>query len=1142
MSKDSTTPNRRKRDSEDQKRDREVYRYLLALSDLDSSGTPPTPNETSLAKQWGFEDNRIFIRRMLRSVLDSKYYAQKDEDKQPVPGLTLSKLVGILSALQKYQRDQQSQQPLGSRLKPYRIITHSEKRKALHLFFCLSADERTQLELPTHPGQALLDQILEKADAPTSTYNAQSASRLYDFFLQQARQGSSPQFADALNSDNISDVQDAVQQIVSIYTKQHFSGLSDTDRDKVDQKAFERVDREIKRIELQSGIEQANYFLAKEDSKTKGNRLYRYLTADFIHRLAHSVVDNELIADDFPIHIKYFEIDRVKPLPLYIKQKDESIGVLNDALSKNGGQSSVSGLERQVAYRIKVHFYIKTPKDYKPRFKDITVINNIDGQTRLEFFEEVVGIGCPTSHITAAIDRVLFWDISILKDYMLLADGIYCSDQAVGGTPNSPIWSHCVARLYKAKDVEQAIRLNKDCSEVATAVEVASANFCGFDLVETTAKAALHARLKLIKQTLEHQPDVSAEGYLENLYCRVEEMTALKRAKRLLSFYPFSLRAMEGQLEETIFNRKYRKRKKGYTFEDYEPGKQWSAIAIDAQLLIADANLKEGLTHIAKRCLEAIRWQFEPPARSPGDLLTTRYHLCWFRYYYLSDLSDLNCQFPDRYSAIRESQKALESAETCLQRRLRQYEKLDELPQANLNPQLFLLSRIHAHRAKLYIFFSNYMPKMEPWETLLKPVELLEKARIYAARDGDSALYAQWSAYQSWCYIMLAYLGVQEGTEQKGFSHDDCLELARRLVDHANLCYSETGKVCYQQIKDRGGRTTPYVYVPKSDDVKATGDPARLLDTVDTEKYYEKYGNTYVQVVPLIQELVDDNNAKSHGQKYKPGSDVVSLDVSLLRRWRTDEGNAIYLFGMQSSILLFAQGMLALCSDYKGEEGGEALIEAIAEKALRLFTYCCAIADDGTQRREEKDRWPTGSTAGSSKHPLVLDRAFPEDFEEEDSEENDLQSGDRLLQGLYPHRLTQFADLGKIFVVVCELILIAHRQSPQPVESSLKTPVKPSKETFKLIEKRRAKIRKLVKELRQNNQFPFSSSEACGQKRYNAHLSEHYVQIEIYTERFFDSLETHQPKDVSATVIRNKIVADVFRIVRGETGVLPNLA
>ncbi|MGB3300100.1 MAG: hypothetical protein WBA76_17695, partial [Phormidesmis sp.] len=146
------------------------------------------------------------------------------------------------------------------------------------------------------------------------------------------------------------------------------------------------------------------------------------------------------------------------------------------------------------------------------------------------------------------------------------------------------------------------------------------------------------------------------------------------------------------------------------------------------------------------------------------------------------------------------------------------------------------------------------------------------------------------------------------------------------------------------------------------------------------------------------------------------------------------------------------------------------------------------------------------------------------------------------LQGLYPHRLTQFADLGKIFVIVCELILIAHSQPPQTIESPAKTFVEPSKKTLKLIEKRSAKIRKLVRELRQNNQFPFSPSEACGQKRYNAHLSDHYVQIETYTEKFFDSLKTHPTKDISPTVIRTKIVADIFRIVRGETGVLPNLS
>ena len=96
-------------------------------------------------------------------------------------------------------------------------------------------------------------------------------------------------------------------------------------------------------------------------------------------------------------------------------------------------------------------------------------------------------------------------------------------------------------------------------------------------------------------------------------------------------------------------------------------------------------------------------------------------------------------------------------------------------------------------------------------EHLVEPIKLLEKARIYAARDGAPSMYAQWSAYQSWCYIMLAYSGKQEAIKhKKKLNYQTCLDWAERLIKHAEFCYSPEGKHCYQQIKDGGGRITEH--------------------------------------------------------------------------------------------------------------------------------------------------------------------------------------------------------------------------------------------------------------------------------------------------------------------------------------------
>jgi hypothetical protein len=1135
MSKESSS-GRGRRDFEDQERDRMVYRFLLTLTDLDVSGKQQTPNETSIAKQWGVDDNRIFIRRMLRSVLYDEFYKDKGEPEQVVPGLTLAKLVSILAAIQKYQQDQQAahrpkdppdHHAAPTDPKPPRLITRSEKLQALRLFFQLAPQEREQLGLANHPQAALLQQILDIATDPAAELSPESITALYKFFLQHSGNGSPKSLSEAGGEVDLPTPQLLIEKILAKYTEQFFAGLTREPKSEENRVLLGKVKREIDRIQLQAGIEQANTFLSPDDKDFLSNhRILNYLKTDFIQHLVHSVVENERLTDEFPIYLKYFEIERVKPLPLYIKQKHESLGVLNSSFLESARDADdVTGLERQFAHRVRVHFYIKLPDDYTVKFPTLTVTSSVAGQQRLEFSEEVVGIGSPISQMIAVINRVLLWDIPVLKEYSPIAEGIYSNDEVMGGKPTSPVWSHCVVRLHKTRDIEAAVQTRQPCDAVATTVESASADFCGFDLLETAAKAALNSRLRLIKQILANQPGVQAQDYIKQLCCHVEELTALKRAQEYLSFYPFSLRAMEGFLEDTIFQQAYRQRRPGFgfEFEEVNPGECWSLVALKAQLIIAEANLKEGLLHIGRKYLESIQpyCEAETLKATIGDLLLARYHLCWFRYHYLGDLDDPLCALPDRYVAVRAAEEQLDQAETHLRERLRKYEKLDELPQSNLHPQFFLLSRIYAHRAKLFVFFPRYTRRLNPWETLLEPVRLLEKAKIYAARDGDPALYAQWSAYQSWCYIMLAYLGAQETTAEPGFSEAECLAWADRLINHAILCYSATGKICYQQIKDGGGRTTKYVSsmeVPQENTTEPTG---RVRRTRTYEKYYQNYGSTLVQVMPLIKELMHHDRDGSD-QRYSDTSHVVSLDVSLLKRTGNDESSSTYLFGMQSSILLFAQGMLTLCQTYDDDTQ---LIEAIETRALRQFTYCSAIAADGTHRNYDEEHRPDQAPPDA----LVLDRAFPE------SEADTPGGGDRLLQCLYPHRLTQFADLGKIFIIVCQLIVLMARD---PVLPYLR-----SKQSWEAVEPavngELQQIRQLLRELIQNDQFPFDPSHTCGQTRYNGHLAEHYAQFEKYIEQVITHLKCKKLKHTQALSLRDQLVTDTFKIIHGDSNVMP---
>ncbi len=1150
MRKDSGASNRRQRDTADQARDRALYRYLLKLTDLGLSGKGSLPNETSIAKQWGVEENRIFVRRVLRSVLFDELYAEKEKKPSSIPGLTLSKLVNILSALQTYQEKQQAQAgSADSKTRP--VISRAEKLKALQLFAQLSAEERSQIELAPHPSEALIGQILEKATSKADPYTTADATRLYRFFLQQLSEPSSRSLANALSSaqegsSKSTGLRGLIKAMVARHIEQYYPSLPGPTKERKIKAFVGKVRREIDRIELQSGAEQAHTFLSDESASSHHNSpsLLRLLTPEFIQRLTYSVIDNEVLTDEFPIHIKHFEIERVKPLPLYIKRhNNEKNGLLNALFLKDSkAPRSVEGLERQVAYRARVHFYIKLPDDYNIQFENLTIFKEISGQRRLEFSEEVVGVGCVTSHIIAVINRVLLWDIPSLRDYLPIADGTHCNDEVIGSTPNSPMWSHCVAKLYRREDVRKAIEQGKSCEAVATTAETASADFCGFDLLETVSKSALLARLRLVKQTLAHHPETSTSQYVGELCARVEEMSALKRAQSLLSGYPFSLRAMEGELDTTIFAGKYRERLEKTVFKQLSPN--WSVVAVEAQLSIAEANLKEGLFHIAKRYLDALPDSFRNKEEHVGDLLMARYCLCMFRYYYLSDLADPACLFEDRHMAIRRAEEELEKAEDYLQKRLKHYEKLDELTQSNLNPQFYFLSRVYAHRAKLQIFFPTYMPKLDRWSMLLEPVKLLEKARIYAARDGEPSLYAQWSAYQSWCYIMLAYLAKAEDISSKSLSYSSCLDWAKRLIEHAEICYSPIGKQCYQQIKDGDGRTTEHSIDPptESQHQKTPLKTQHILRDRPRPRYYEKYGSTMIRVIPLVQELFQ-NEGKKKNQRYQSDSHVVEIDLDLLKIPGKDESGSVYLFGMQSGILLFAKGVLALCKDY---EDDKKLLEAIDGQAMRMFQYCCAITSDGTRRIDSKADWPNGTEENST----VLDRTLPDHNAENEAHkddhtqkiDDDTHSRDRLLQYFYPHRLTQFADLGKIFIIVCRLILlVTHSAAHGSAYSQQALEEKGLKEINSFSGNEVKRIRALVKELRRNDSFPFDKNQTCGQKRYNGQLAKHYKHLDKYVEVFIEAFQDHRLKKMSGFYLRDLLVTDMFKIIRGEVSVMPDV-
>jgi hypothetical protein len=302
---------------------------------------------------------------------------------------------------------------------------------------------------------------------------------------------------------------------------------------------------------------------------------------------------------------------------------------------------------------------------------------------------------------------------------------------------------------------------------------------------------------------------------------------------------------------------------------------------------------------------------------------------------------------------------------------------------------------------------------------------------------------------------MVAYLGDYQPS-RTGFTREECLDWAKRLLKHALICYKNIGKKSYQEIKDNGGRIT---------EVNRHG------------KYYKNYGDLLIQVVPLIQELSEESSESE--QIYKSENNVIKIDFSILKKICTDDNKSTYLFGTHSCILLFGMGMLELCDDKNESE----MLLGI-KKAIRMFTYCSAIAEDGNKGRRDPDD-----------EKFYLERIFSE--------------GDYLVRGLYPHRLTQFADLGKIWAATCKSILLLYNS------------------TFDW-----QQINQLLETLPTSSNQSILDS-ACRQKRYNGHLESHCDRLVDY----FKQLQVKQLNVDSLMDIRNKIVRDIFKIMRGENEV-----
>ncbi|PSB30929.1 hypothetical protein C7B82_07915 [Stenomitos frigidus ULC18] len=741
----------------------------------------------------------------------------------------------------------------------------------------------------------------------------------------------------------------------------------------------------------------------------------RYGQPAFIRRLTQTIVENALLTEQFPVGIKTITITDVPILPLSVTPLHGSGSFNMTVLARardSGSRAAV--LATQSPKQVTVIFYVEE--------------TDTKGEKHIHPFSVCSkGIGGVLSHIVRTINIGVLSDIKSLSSYYLVAHDVLIHYDAPQNDLPSPVWSHSLVRLCKAKVLAEALSHSDACQglksyqDYAFTDAIGRADACEFDMLLSPAKAALFARLRAVKHT-----GVLARSYLQDLNNRVRQLHQAEKAYAYLTEYPFSSLAFEKAFSALA----------NMVVSDPLPSTapQWM---FSGYLRLADTFLSEGLYRKAYGYLKALESVFEDASNALlnwynsyqagqqttlsettvnffGALLV-RYRLFWALYYYIFDWErDRDNPFyresladdASRRDAIIKASQLLDEAEDLLKVRQFRYQVLGEASQGTFHPHYQLLARIYWQRVRLLMFFPQetpinlaYIPtdpsqpnvRRQPEQLYRGWLWLLEESRLYAATDGDSKLYTIVTAYQACVYLVLAFqdtpilLGKSKDT---ALSPSLCFSWAERLRNQALLSYAPIGEHCYTQIKQKSGVT------------------------VETQEF-----GLGVQSIPAIQELtppITQHSEKRPGQR----QEVLYLDMSLLmvkhgkiklETSRPEE--PIYLFGTEASYIFFIRGLYCLSSDSEDEFTASATpqsLEAWDAKfahAFRLFTYAWALAEDGgiamcapnSEVRIERN---------FKSIPLTLDGEYKPD---------DAAS----IRDLYLVRTSEIVDLGKLFAATC---------------------------------------------------------------------------------------------------------------------------
>ncbi len=1051
------------RPQEDIKREERVYRFLLKLSNITINPNKPEerPKVRDITSKWGFTGNRTgqkFIERVL-----SNLYSNPKENKEAWPSLSLNRLVKILHGIETYWKTSETTDSVP------KILKKLDKIRAIRKYCELSREEKQYLGFSVDFKTYIQENFINLSDNYMGSSN-QVFDNLPDgkYVVQEENDKDKDCVVTTIRGEYL-------DKLIKEVIKDKLSEEWLKNNLKIVNEIQDRVKKELTVIAVQSGLEIARYHLPKtlpkgctqQFEKAYQKQWESQLPDEWIKQLTANIIENRKISDKIPITFRYLEIQKIGPLP-FESEGDDTL--INQDLLQHDPDKIATGeafkiFRKNNAYKVRIHFRL-TLEEKELDSKDKKIKTK---KKKIDFFEEVSGISSILSLIRKALNRGLLWDIPCLKDYFPVMQEVYIEDKLFGGDSSATVWSKSRGRLIELDDLKKLLKKTEDNNGNACPLpfdidsyiegsDIIQSDYLGFDLIESIAIAGFHAHLKLIEQT-----GIAPNIYLRDLESRIKEKESLLKGKRYLRSYPFSLLAMEKHLEKTILNN-YRN----------QPNTQWSKIAYEAKLFIIQGYLDEGLVKKAGRLLEEV----EIIDKDLSHFIKASYYLCQAEYSFLCDENEVG---KPKREIINDCQKYLEKAEDELRQRLLEFFRVGEMAQGNLSPLYYYWTKIYTMKARLSLFFPKFL-KGESVTELFPSLVSFGKARVYyAPREGDSYLCAKVSLYQSWCYLIQAYIG----GEPKGFDKETCIRWAKKLIDHALLNYQEASQECYRDYTDNFF----------SDDQNQNKYEPLIIQRPP-----------FLNLIPSPGAIKDETDEKSNSGEQSSNSRVKVHNISseLIKRdfvpeSREEESTKgpIDLFGQHSSLYFFVLGMLELCDNYSEENALNHL-----QEAYNYFVCSWAIAEGCSKLKKDGDVFEL-----NRKFDVLKIESIPIIDKFNVSK----------LRGLFFHRISEWADLAKIFLAVCQSI-IAEKEE------------KDGNPDFSVVNAILNQARDVFSEVPQD----FAKAEFVDdQTHYNRHLESAFKRIKAYLKDYMkDFSKKHREKSLLQR--RDKMVKDIFFRLRGD--------